>query len=136
MVRSVLDSSFQVPRMAFSPMNSVLHRLRQIVAPASGDDASDAQLLAAYAGGDADAFAQLVRRHGRLVLGACRRVLGNEHDADDAFQATFMVFARKATSLSGRESLSGWLYGVACRTAKKARLSADRRRRREEAVAT
>src|SRR5258708_40194277 len=102
--------------MAFSPMNSVLNRLRQMVGTASGEDASDAQLLTAHAGGDADAFEQIVRRHGRLVLGACRRVLGNEHDADDAFQATFMVLARKAASLRGRESISGWLYGVACRT--------------------
>jgi serpin B len=122
--------------MVFSSMNSVLSRLRQIVGPETGADAGDSELLAAYNGGDVEAFEQLVRRHGRLVLAVCRRMLGNEHDADDAFQATFMILARKAGSLRVQTNLSSWLYSVACRTADKARRGAARRRRREEVVAT
>lgn len=122
--------------MTFSPMNAVLQRLRQMVGPSEGDVASDAQLLTAYVDGRADAFEELVRRHGGMVQGVCRRLLGNSHDADDAFQAVFMVLARKAASLSRRESIAAWLHGVAGRTARKARVTAARRRRREETVAT
>jgi serpin B len=119
----------------FSPMNALLQRLRRIIGP-EGDAASDAQLLTAYAAGEASAFEEIVGRHGRMVHGVCQRLLGNAHDADDAFQAVFMVLARKAGSLRHQESVASWLYGVACRTAKKARVSAARRRRREEVVAT
>lgn len=121
--------------MASNPMNAVLRRLRRAVSPAENAVQTDAELLAAYASGQAEAFEQLVRRHGRMVLGVCRRVLGNDHDADDAFQATFLVLVRKAGSLTWHDSIANWLYGVACRTARKARLSAARRRRREEVVA-
>jgi RNA polymerase sigma factor (sigma-70 family) len=76
---------------------------------------------------DEDAFTSLMLRHGPMVLGVCRRVLGNSPDADDAFQATFLVLVRKAASVRNRNSLGSWLYSVAVRIARNARVSAMRR---------
>src|SRR5437763_9011688 len=96
---------------------------------------TDGQLLARFvATRDECAFASLVRRHGPMVLGVCRRVLRHDQDAEDAFQATFLVLSRKAGSIARRELLSNWLYGVARRTALKARSSASRRRSQERQV--
>lgn len=97
---------------------------------------SDAQLLARFASSkDADAFAELVRRHGPLVLGVCRRVTGHPQDAEDAFQATFLVLAKKAGVLRNPELLGNYLYGVAFRVASRAKRSAARRGAREVLVA-
>src|SRR3954449_6289483 len=95
--------------------------------------APDADLLRAYADRrDADAFRALVGRHGPLVLRLCRRLLGDAHAAEDAFQATFLVLARKAGSVRRPDALPAWLFGVARRVALKARAS-DARRGRHEA---
>jgi RNA polymerase sigma factor (sigma-70 family) len=83
---------------------------------------------------DEAAFAMIVRRHGAMVLGVCRRVLGNVHDADDAFQATFLVLAFRAAAIGQRELLGNWLYGVAHRTALAARAKVGRRRAKEKQV--
>ena len=85
---------------------------------------SDAQLLRRFAATrDAAsdmAFRELVQRHGPMVLGVCRQILRHSHDADDAFQATFLVLVRKARSIRTQESLAPWLYSVAHRTAHRA----------------
>jgi RNA polymerase sigma factor (sigma-70 family) len=99
---------------------------------ASGGALSDAQLLDRFVDRrDAAAFAALVARHGPMVLGVCRRVLRNAHDAEDAFQATFLVLVRRAASVVPRERVGNWLYGVAFRTALEARAAAARRRAKE-----
>jgi len=98
---------------------------------------SDRELLARFANRqDQEAFAELVRRHGRLVLGVCRRALGHAQDAEDAFQAVFLILARKAGRLGQPDLLGNWLHGVAVRVASRARRSAARRRAREVVVST
>jgi RNA polymerase sigma factor (sigma-70 family) len=98
-------------------------------------DLSDQQLLQEFiARRDETAFHTLVDRHGPLVRGVCLRVLGNLHDADDAFQAAFLVLARQANSIRRQESLASWLHGVAQRIAHKLRLRAARRRLHETAA--
>jgi RNA polymerase sigma factor (sigma-70 family) len=95
-------------------------------------DRIDRELLARFATGREEAaFRALVERHGPMVLGVCRRVLRDPQDAEDAFQATFLVLVRKAGSLDRRGSLGGWLYTVAYRLALRARADAFRRRLRE-----
>lgn len=83
---------------------------------------SDAQLLYRYAQlGEGSAFQLLMKRHGPLVWGVCQRLLHCDHDADDAFQATFLVLSKKASSLRNPQALSSWLYGVAHRISRKVR---------------
>ncbi len=93
---------------------------------------SDEALIAAFVTNRSDAaFTELVRRHGPMVLGVCRRITGHNQDAEDAFQATFLVLARRAAVVSRPEQIGNWLYGVAVRTARDARITAARRRTRE-----
>jgi RNA polymerase sigma factor (sigma-70 family) len=97
--------------------------------------ASDGRLLKAFVALRAEAaFEALARRHGPMVFAVCRRVLGNGHDAEDAYQATFLVLARKAASVTRPEQLGNWLYGVAYRTSLQARATRARRRAREVTV--
>jgi RNA polymerase sigma factor (sigma-70 family) len=96
---------------------------------------SDGRLLERFAAQrDEAAFEALVRRHGPMVWGICRRVLRDHHDAEDTFQATFLVLARKAHSIAHRELVANWLYGVAYQTAMKARSTREKRRVREGRV--
>src|SRR5579863_3552511 len=112
-------------------LRQVLDHLHQ-----AGGGLTDGQLLARFAATrDEASFAALVRRHGPMVLGVCRRVLGRHHDAEDAFQATFLVLATKASSVVPRAMLPNWLYGVAYQTAIRAKAAAAKRQQREKHVA-
>jgi RNA polymerase sigma factor (sigma-70 family) len=116
-------------------MNDVIRHFRTAVLLRDGAGLTDGQLLEYFLlRRDEPAFAALVRRHGPMVMGVCRRVLGNLHDAEDAFQATFLVLARKAASVRSREVVGHWLYRVAYRTAMKAKAVTARRRAKEQQV--
>src|SRR5262247_3223915 len=115
--------------MATAQMDTVMRHLRRAVLRQDGAGWTDGQLLASFIDQqDEGAFEALVRRHGPMVFGVCRRVVRNHHDAEDAFQATFLVLARKASSVRPREKLAGWLHGVALRVALKAKTLTARRR--------
>ena len=115
--------------MADTPVSPVLRHVRHVVALEYQRHETDAYLLERFARHrDEAAFAALVRRHGGLVLGVCRRVLPSPDEADDAFQATFIVLARKAPTLCARRPLAGWLHTVASRLAVRAKARAARRR--------
>jgi RNA polymerase sigma factor (sigma-70 family) len=118
-------------------MNRILRHLRRAALLSVGDGPSDAQLLESFlARRDEAAFEALLRRHAPMVLGVCRRLLRHVHDAEDAFQATFLVLARKAASIRSRQIVASWLYGVAYRTAMKARaMNAKRRAKERQACA-
>src|SRR5215471_16732616 len=89
---------------------------------------TDTELVRQFADTRSEAaFEALVRRHGPMVQGVCRRILGNAHDAEDVFQAVFLVLARKPGSIRKPELLGNWLYGVACRIARKARIKSIRK---------
>jgi RNA polymerase sigma factor (sigma-70 family) len=121
--------------MATNRLRRALDRVQLALAPPGGEGLSDAQLLARFlTNRDEAAFAALVRRHGPMVLGVCRRVLRHAQDAEDAFQATFFVLARKAGSVLKGAALGSWLYKVAYRIAQKARAGRARRRAREVPV--
>jgi RNA polymerase sigma factor (sigma-70 family) len=119
--------------MASASLHTVLHHIHTLAAARAGEGQTDGDLLRAFTlQNDQAAFAVLVKRHGPLVLAVCRRVLHHLQEAEDAFQATFLVLARKATTIRQTESLAGWLHGVAYRMARNARKAAARRRRHEE----
>jgi RNA polymerase sigma factor (sigma-70 family) len=104
--------------MAGAQLETFLRRLRRVLGPQGAEGASDAQLLARFVHHrDDEAFELLVWRHGLMVLNVCRRVSRHEHDAEDAFQATFLALARKAGTIGKRESVGSWLYKVAYRVA-------------------
>jgi RNA polymerase sigma factor (sigma-70 family) len=122
--------------MATGQAHIVLRHLQKLAASPALDALTDGQLLERFVAAQEEAaFAALVRRHGPLVLGVCRRQLRGRADAEDAFQATFVVLFRRARSLDRRGSLAGWLHTVAYHVALRARAAAARRRLQERRVA-
>jgi RNA polymerase sigma factor (sigma-70 family) len=118
--------------MAPTAVNRIVGSARRAALRQHGADSTDGALLGAFIQGrDEAAFEALVRRHGAMVLGVCRRVLRNHADAEDAFQATFLILARKAASIRAPSAVSNWLYGVAHTTAVKALAMIRKRRTRE-----
>ncbi|HZY89417.1 MAG TPA: sigma-70 family RNA polymerase sigma factor, partial [Gemmataceae bacterium] len=118
--------------MATAQFGTLLRHLQLSAAGRCGPQWTDRELLDDFAARRSEAaFAALVSRHGAMVLRVCRRVLRHEQDAEDAFQAAFLVLARNTASIRRREAVASWLYGVAYRTAMKAKRSAARRRDHE-----
>jgi RNA polymerase sigma factor (sigma-70 family) len=118
--------------MATGQADTILRHLRSVLEGEATRGLTDAQLLQRFAAGrEETAFTALVQRHGRLVWGVCRHLLPREHDAEDAFQATFLVLARRAGSIRKREAVGSFLYGVAYRVAMKARQGERKRQARE-----
>ena len=118
--------------MAGNPLHTVLDHLRRLHRVADSSQRSDRELLHAFAtNNDQDAFALVVSRHAPLVWGVCRRIVGHHQDAEDAFQATFLILARRAGSMRWQASVGGWLHTVAQRLAVRARKQAQQRRIQE-----
>ncbi|OAI54352.1 hypothetical protein AYO44_03525 [Planctomycetaceae bacterium SCGC AG-212-F19] len=116
-------------------LGSLLRHIRRLIGGAEGADAPDALLLRQFVEhGDEAAFTALVQRHGPLVMGLCRRVLPDAHEAEDAFQAVFMILAKRAAAIRRPEALASWLYGVAYRVAARARAGYRKRATRESQV--
>jgi RNA polymerase sigma factor (sigma-70 family) len=119
--------------MTNASSNPILHALRRAVEDHRTEGLSDDDLLLRFRSDrDESCFHALLRRHGPMVLAVCRAVLRNEADAEDAFQATFLVLVRKADSVRAAGSVCSWLHGVAHRTALRARVDSARRRKHEE----
>jgi DNA-directed RNA polymerase specialized sigma24 family protein len=118
--------------MANAQLATMLRHIRGQATLTPGSHQSDGVLLRSFVERDDQAaFTAIVKRHGPLVLGFCRRVLHNLHDAEDAFQATFILLARNALAIRREESLAGWLYGIAYRMAEKAKRAAALASRRK-----
>ena len=119
--------------MARRNSGAILRQIHTLFTAGTCSGLSDRQLLERFvACRDAVselAFTVLVQRHGPMVLGVCRRILADPHDAEDAFQATFLVLVRKAGSIRVEGSVGRWLFGVATRVAARARANGQRRRR-------
>src|SRR5262245_36421984 len=121
--------------MAAAELNKAVEHLRNVLVEQDAAGVTDGDLLTRYVRHrDEAAFAALVCRHGPMVLAVCRRVLHNPHDAEDAFQATFLVLVRKASAVRCPGLVGNWLYGVAYRTAQHARRALLKRRTREAEV--
>jgi RNA polymerase sigma factor (sigma-70 family) len=121
--------------MPTNQLERILHTLQKATLHQESAGQTDGQLLETYVRSrEETAVAALVHRHGPMVWGVCRRVLRSHHDAEDAFQATFLVLVRKAASVTPRDMVANWLYGVAHQTALKARATAARRGEREKQV--
>jgi RNA polymerase sigma factor (sigma-70 family) len=121
--------------MASTRITTALQQLRKLVGSPPNGHLRDQDLLQRFIShGDENAFGELVRKHGALVLAVCRGVLGHQQDAEDAFQATFLVLARKAASIRKPASLASWLYGAAYRIALKARAKSTKQAARTTAV--
>src|SRR5262245_51040206 len=114
-------------------LDKVIHFARRL-GEDRPDSPGDGELLDRFLDGDASAFASLLGRYAPMVLGVCRRILGRGADADDAFQATFLVLVRRANSIVPRDQVGRWLYGVACRVALEARSRRARRWARERPI--
>jgi RNA polymerase sigma factor (sigma-70 family) len=114
---------------------TLIRHLRRMTAPPAAQGYSDGQLLQRFAArGEEMAFAALLQRHGRLVWSVCRRLLDREEDAEDAFQAVFLILARRAATIRKNDSVASWLYGVAYRIAMKAKKKTANRRKHEARV--
>ena len=122
--------------MTGGALGTALRHLRDLFSGRTVIGLTDGQLLERYtASNDGEAFEALVARHGPMVLATCRALLRHDHDVEDAFQATFLVLARKARSVRSGDALGGWLRRVAYRVAVQASVEAKQRRRREAEVA-
>jgi RNA polymerase sigma factor (sigma-70 family) len=114
--------------MANMQLGSVIRHVKSIADRYSDQDPNDVDLLQSFADhSDPRVFEAIMARHGPMVLRVCRRLLGNSHDAEDVFQATFLILAQKAASIRKRASLASWLHGVAFRMANKLKRAAVRR---------
>ena len=121
--------------MSPSRAGTVLHSIRRMLAPDMRTLGADGELLETFVKTrDPSAFAELVRRHAQLVWNICRTVLRHEQDAEDAFQAAFLVLYEKAATIRKSESLASWLYGVSSRIARQAQRAAERSRRRDRSI--
>jgi RNA polymerase sigma factor (sigma-70 family) len=121
--------------MATSHLKRAVEHVRKAALLQDGAALTDGQLLSCFVERrDESAFAVLVRRHAPMVWRVCRRLLANHHDAEDAFQATFLVLVRKASAVVPREMVANWLHGVAQQTAWKARTMTARRKAREKQI--
>src|SRR5581483_12325822 len=121
--------------MAHERLQGVIQHLRTTLAARNSAGVPDARLLERFLRQqDEAAFELLVWRHGKMVLGTCRRLLRDAHEAEDAFQACFLALARRAGSISRRESVGGWLYKVAYRLALGAKARRAKRQAREQAL--
>jgi RNA polymerase sigma factor (sigma-70 family) len=117
--------------MTSGTLGTLLGHLRQLAGGEEVGRLTDGELLRRFIAGDETAFAVLVARQGPMVYGVCRRVLHRLHEAEDAFQATFLVLARRAATITRHEAVGSWLYKVAYHVALKAKLGAARRAARE-----
>ena len=115
-------------------LQALLHHTRRVLQLSPAGGSTDGQLLARFRGGDDAAFELLIWRHGPMVLSVCRRILNDEHAAEDAFQVAFLALATKSDSIGRGDAVGAWLYRVAYRTALRARVRAARRAERERAA--